>query len=116
MDNTPKISAELMKLTQTIEEQKKIIEEKDKTIETLDRELVKCKTEYELLEKRNKEIKQELDNIMKIVEDIKALIESKDQYIKSLEEEKKRLTMLNVGLFIATLILIAIVIVFSLRS
>ncbi|MGC9287124.1 MAG: hypothetical protein ACP5E7_06195 [Hydrogenobaculum sp.] len=110
------INAELVKLRQTLEEQKKAIEEKDKTIETLDRELVKCKTEYELLEKRNKEIRQELDNILKIVEDVKAMIESKDQYIKSLEEEKKRLTMLNIGLFIATLVLIAIVIVFSLKS
>ncbi|MGC8588729.1 MAG: hypothetical protein ACP5LI_06875 [Hydrogenobaculum sp.] len=110
------INTELVKLRQTLEEQKKVIEEKDKTIETLDRELVKCKTEYELLEKRNKEIRQELDNILKIVEDVKAMIESKDQYIKSLEEEKKRLTMLNIGLFIATLILIAIVIIFSLKS
>jgi hypothetical protein len=110
------INAELVKLRQTLEEQKKVIEEKDKSIETLDRELIKCKTEYELLEKRNKEIRQELDNIIKIVEDVKAMIESKDQYIKSLEEEKKRLTMLNIGLFIATLILIAIVIVFSLKS
>jgi len=116
MDSIQSINTELTNLRLKVEEQKKIIEEKDKAIETLDRELVKCKTEYELLEKRNKEIKQELDNIIKIVEDVKALIESKDQYIKSLEEEKKRLTMLNVGLFIATLILIAIVIVFSLRS
>ena len=53
---------------------------------------------------------------MKIVEDVKTMIESKDQYIKSLEEEKKRLTALNIWLFIATLILIAIVIAFSLRS
>ncbi|ACG57005.1 hypothetical protein HY04AAS1_0315 [Hydrogenobaculum sp. Y04AAS1] len=116
MDNTPKINAELAKLTQTIEEQKKIIEGKDKTIETLNRELVKCKTEYELLEKRYKETKQELDNILKIVEDVKALIKSKDQYIKSLEEEKKGLTILNIGFFIAVLILIAIFIVFSLKS
>ncbi|WP_459892773.1 hypothetical protein [Hydrogenobaculum acidophilum] len=110
------INSELIKLRQIVEEQKKTIEQKDQNIETLDRELVKCKTEYELLEKRNKEIRQELDNIMKIVEDVKAMIESKDQYIKTLEEEKKRLTMLNIGLFIAALILIAIVIVFSLKS
>ncbi len=110
------INAELVKLRQTLEEQKKVIEQKDQTIDTLDRELVKCKTEYELLEKRNKEIRQELDNILKIVEDVKAMIESKDRYIKTLEEERKRLTMLNIGLFIATLILIAIVIVFSLKS
>ncbi|MGC8676838.1 MAG: hypothetical protein ACP5UF_01240 [Hydrogenobaculum sp.] len=110
------INAELVKLRQTLEEQKKVIEEKDKTIETLDRELIKCKTEYELLEKRNKEIRQEFENILKIVEDVKAIIESKDQYIKSLEDEKKRLPMLNIGLFIVALILIANVIVFSLKS
>ncbi len=116
MDSMANINTELIKLRQTVEEQKKTIEEKDKTIETLDRELVKCKTEYELLEKRNKEIRQELDNILKIVDDVKATIESKDQYIKSLEDERKRLTALNIALFVATLVLIAIVILFSLKS
>ncbi len=116
MDNISNLSKELMDLRSAVEEQKKDIEQKQKTIETLDRELVKCKTEYELLEKRNKEIKAELDNILKIVDDVKALIESKDQYINSLEESRKRLTYLNIGFMMGILVLIAIVIILTLKS
>lgn len=116
MDITESIKLELMNANKTIGEQAKLIEEKDKTIENLNRELIKCKTEYELLENRNKELKQELASINKIIEDVKAVIESKDTYIKSLEKEKKQLTWLNIGLVIAILILIALFIVFSFKQ
>ncbi len=116
MENIEALRKEVYNLNKTIDEQKKLIEEKDMTIETLDRELVKCKTEYELLDRRNKELRQEIASFNKVVEDVKAIMESKDNYIKSLEEEKKRLTMLNIGFLVTILILIALFIIFTVKG
>lgn len=116
MESVELLKKELFNLNKTIDEQKKLLEEKEQTISILDKELTKCKTEYELLEKRNKELKDEIDSFNKVIEDVKALIESKDNYIKSLEEEKKRLTILNIGFLISILILIASFIIFSIKQ